>query len=199
METLPKLTQQLFPTSTVSFDDFLVKLFQSLENEKVLTIPDERFSLSLREYCEQNNLDYSFSKMWSDCFLTTVEKLSESSSLRLQNWGMICNGKCITAKITESHRIGSECTLSDILEEKVDLKYFLSDETMKKIFDLEEIEKSKSEHSERIRIDSDSEKWKNESAQQSLQEQERIEADNLWSESEKQQNNDSATQGGGIQ
>jgi hypothetical protein len=43
------------------------------------------------------------------------------------NWGMTANGKCLTAKISESHRIGKECSLSDILEEQVDQKYFLSE------------------------------------------------------------------------
>jgi hypothetical protein len=43
------------------------------------------------------------------------------------NWGMTVNGKCLTARISESHRTGKECSLSDILEEQVDQKYFLSE------------------------------------------------------------------------
>jgi site-specific DNA-cytosine methylase len=54
-------------------------------------------------------------------------KRSLPSSPRLMNWGMTVNGKCLTAKISESHRTGKECSLSDILEEQVDQKYFLSD------------------------------------------------------------------------
>jgi hypothetical protein len=133
METSQRLIPTLFPISTVSFDDSLAKLFLSLESENDLKIPEERSSLNLREYCGQKNLDYSSLKMLKDCLVTTTEKLSAPSSPRLMSWGMTVNGKCLTAKITESHRIGSECTLSDILEEQVDQKYFLSDETMKKL------------------------------------------------------------------
>jgi hypothetical protein len=53
---------------------------------------------------------------------------STQSSPRLMNWGMTVNGKCLTAKISESHRTGKECSLSDILEEQVDQKYFLSED-----------------------------------------------------------------------
>lgn len=49
-----------------------------------------------------------------------------TKSKRLMSWGMTANGKCLTAKITESPRIESECSLSDILEEHPDQKYFLS-------------------------------------------------------------------------
>jgi hypothetical protein len=127
METLQKSTPQLFPTSTVSFEDSLVRLLASLEKGEVLKIPEERSSLNLREYCEQNSLDYSSLRMLRDCSVTTTERLSAPSLPRLMSWGMTVNGKCLTAKITECHRTGSESSLSDILEEHPDPKYFLSE------------------------------------------------------------------------
>ena len=127
METLPKLTKTNYQTSTYSLDDSLAKLLASLENENDLKIPEGHSSLKLREYCEQNNLDFSGLKMLKDCLVTTTEKLSQPSSPRLMSWGMTSNGKCLTAKITESLKIGNECSLSDILDEQVDQKYFLSD------------------------------------------------------------------------
>ena len=127
METSQKSTPNPSPISTVSYEDSLAKLLASLENEKDLMIPEELSFLNLREYCEQNSLDYSSLKMLKDCFLTTTERLSLPSSPRLQSWGMTVNGKCLTAKITECHKIGNECSLSDILEEQPDQKYFLSD------------------------------------------------------------------------
>ena len=135
MEISQKSTLQLFPTLTVSFEDFLARLFQSLENEEALKIPEERSSLSLREYCEQNNLDYSSLRMLKDCSVTTTEKLSAPSSPRLMSWGMTVNGKCLTARITECHRTGRECSLSDILAEQPDEKYFLSELATKNIFE----------------------------------------------------------------
>ena len=136
METSAKSTQTSFPTSTVSYEDSLASLFLSLENDEVLKIPEGHSSLSLREYCKQNDLDYSSLKMWSDSFLTTTEKLSLWLSPRLQSWGMTVNGKCLTAKITEYPRIGRECSLSDILEEQVDQKYFLSEAQTKRLMDI---------------------------------------------------------------
>ena len=50
-----------------------------------------------------------------------------------ENWGMILNGNCSTQRISECHRTGSECILSDILEAEVDIKYFLSKEQTEKI------------------------------------------------------------------
>jgi hypothetical protein len=41
---------------------------------------------------------------------------------------MTVNGKCLTARISVSPKTESECSLSDILEEQVDQKYFLSEE-----------------------------------------------------------------------
>ena len=133
METSQKSTPQLVPTSIVSFEDSLAKLFQSLESGEALKTPEERSSLNLREYCEKNSLDYSSLKMLKDCSLTTTEKLSQPSSPRLMSWGMTVNGKCLTAKITECHRTGSECSLSDILEEQPDQKYFLSQTAQDKL------------------------------------------------------------------
>jgi len=135
METSQKSIQTNSQTSTVSFEASLARLLVSLESGEDLRIPEGRFSLNLREYCEQNNLDYSSLRMFEDFSATTTEKLSQPSSPRLMSWGMTVNGKCLTAKITESPRIGRECSLSDILEEQPDPKYFLSELAMKNIFE----------------------------------------------------------------
>ena len=71
--------------------------------------------------------------MLKDSYLITTETLSKPSSPRLLNLGMIANGKCLTARISESHRIGKECSLSDILEEQVDPKYFLSEKIQERL------------------------------------------------------------------
>ena len=127
MATSQQLTLIPCPTSTVLSADFLAKLFQSLGDAEALTIPEGRSSLTLREYCEQNNLDYSSLKMLKDFSATTTEILSKPSSLRLRSWGMTSNGKCLTARITESPKIASGLSLSDILETHPDPKYFLSE------------------------------------------------------------------------
>ena len=51
----------------------------------------------------------------------------------LDGGGMMLNGVCSTVKTSESHRIGKECSLSDILEDAVSQKYFLSKEQTERI------------------------------------------------------------------
>ena len=54
-------------------------------------------------------------------------KLSSLSSPRLGNWGILLNGVLLTAQTSVSPRIGSECTLSDILIADCPAKYILSE------------------------------------------------------------------------
>lgn len=65
---------------------------------------------------------------------------SRQSSERWCSLGMAWNGKCLTANISEFHRIGKECSLSDILEESVDEKYFLSEHTVKRLMSYKDSE-----------------------------------------------------------
>jgi hypothetical protein len=66
-------------------------------------------------------------------YLTTKGTRSELSSIRWMNLGMTQNGKCLTLKISESPKTEKGCSLSDILEEQVDEKYFLSSEVTKRL------------------------------------------------------------------
>jgi hypothetical protein len=50
-------------------------------------------------------------------------------------WGMMSSGRCLTANISGFPRIGRECSLSDILEERVPDKYFLSDKLLKALME----------------------------------------------------------------
>lgn len=59
--------------------------------------------------------------------LTKGGKLSSLSSPRLSNWGILLNGVLLTAQTSVSPRIGSECTLSDILIADCPAKYILSE------------------------------------------------------------------------
>ena len=59
--------------------------------------------------------------------LTKGGKLSSLSSPRLGNWGILLNGVLLTAQTSVSPRIGSECTLSDILIADCPAKFILSE------------------------------------------------------------------------
>jgi len=124
-------TQQgLFPknslTSTFSVVDFLVRAFRLLAKGKDLKIQEAH---SFLKYAESQGLKdpHIFSlKTSEDSYHMTTDIRSWLSLNPWQNWGILSNGKCLTAKISESRRTGNECSLSDILQKQVPQKYFLS-------------------------------------------------------------------------
>ena len=141
MATSQKSMQKDSPTLISLSADSHAKLFQSLENERDLKIPEGHSSLTLREYCEQSGLDYSSLKMLKGFSAMTTETLSEPSSPRLMSWGTMHNGKLLTAKIMESPKTANASSLSAILEEHPDTKYFLSDKQLKTILNPTRIKK----------------------------------------------------------
>ena len=132
-ETVPKSTLKNFPTSTYLLEDSLAKLSALLESEGDLTTPEELSSMTSCGFSKKSSQDTSYWKTSKDCFLMTEEELLKSSSPRLLSWGMAWNGKYLTQRISESPRIGKECSLSDILEDSVDDKYFLSEQAVKRM------------------------------------------------------------------
>ena len=75
-----------------------------------------------------SNLSIYSLKTSKDSLTTTKEIPLRQSSQRWMNSGMMWNGKCLTARISEYHKIGNVCSLSDILEDNVDKKFFLLEE-----------------------------------------------------------------------
>ena len=51
----------------------------------------------------------------------------------LGDWGIMWNGRCLTARISASPNPAAVCTLSDILMSDVEEKYFLSPQQMKRL------------------------------------------------------------------
>lgn len=74
-----------------------------------------------------------YTKMLKECCLATRDLTSCQSSLKWNALGMISNGRISTAKITECPKTENGYTLLDVLEEKVDAKYFLSDAAVKRL------------------------------------------------------------------
>lgn len=58
---------------------------------------------------------------------------SERYSQPWMRWGMMRNGRCLTASALESRRTGSASSLSDILEASPGEKYFLSERALKSL------------------------------------------------------------------
>ena len=118
-----------------SLEDFLAKLFQLLESGK-----DSRTQLEALYFLKSSGSHlfsdpsiYSW-KMSQDFLTTTTEEHSKPSSERWMSWGTWDSGLCLTAKTLEFRKTESECSLSDILEENPDPRYYLSEEKTQKLF-----------------------------------------------------------------
>lgn len=136
LETLELFNQATSQTLNSSAEDFRVRLFRLLESDldsqqKTLEVLSFLKSVGFLEINESRMYSLKTSK---DCSTTTGEEPLLSSSEVLLNWGTTFNGKLLTAKISESRRIGRGYSLSDILEENPDPKYFLSDDALQRMF-----------------------------------------------------------------
>lgn len=127
LELFP-LENFLMPTS--SLEDSLVRLFQSQGSELdfLWTTPEGHSLLKCLESLTKGEYLTSYLRMSKDYSTTTEEEHSKSSSKSWMAWGMTVNGNCLTAKISASHNTERGSSLSEILEENPDQKYFLSEQ-----------------------------------------------------------------------
>jgi hypothetical protein len=128
-ETLNLFPNETFLTPISWLEDFLAPLLALLESEQdfpwrtleahsLLKCLD---SLGIKEY------HTSSLRMSKDSSTTTKDEPSESSSASWMTWGMTVNGSCLTAKTSVSRNTENGYSLSQILEDNPDQKYFLSD------------------------------------------------------------------------
>ena len=113
--------------------DFLARHSLSPESEEDLQMPKELCSSRLPDWLQTSDLRISSLKMFPDCFRMTKAGRFTPSSVRYLSWGMVWNGKCLTARILESPNPESGCILSDILIEDVPEKYYLSQQQMERL------------------------------------------------------------------
>jgi len=124
METSQKSTKKNYQTLTSWWADFPANLFLSQGTGEALMIQEGRCSLNSLGLLKKNSHAFLCLRTLKGYYLTTKGEHLLPSSPRLMSWGMTVNGRCLTAKITESPKTGSECSLSDILEEHVDPQVF---------------------------------------------------------------------------
>ena len=112
--------------SMLSAQDFRVSLSASLGQDEVLKIQTELSSLKSQGSLPFSNLSI-YSSRTSRGLLAMIKGIPlRQSSDHWMSWGMMSNGKCLTAKILECPKIENGSILSDILEKQVEDKYFLS-------------------------------------------------------------------------
>jgi len=144
-ETSEEFMLMMSPAQIYSLEDFHAQLSALLVEEQGLGQKIHEvlsFLKSAESYLVSESHIYSL-RMLRDSSITTEEEPLELSSQVWMNWGMTSNGNVLTARISESHRIGSESLLSEILEDTPDQKYFLSEDVMQKIAFNTEVNKIK--------------------------------------------------------
>ena len=122
-----------YPISTLSVEASRVNPSPLQDEDLDLKIPEERCFLRLLELLPLKNLSISSSKMFPDCLTMAPAGHLKQSSIRWMSWGMMLCGRYLTAKILEFPNLENECILSDILEENVADKYYLSRKQAEKL------------------------------------------------------------------
>ena len=133
MKMQEQSTPMNYPISNLYAQDFLVRLFQSLEKGEDLTMQEELSSLRLPELPPLKDMHFCCLKMFPDSYRMTAAGRLRPSSLRFLNWGTMSHGKCLTARILVFLNPENECTLSDFLEKYAPAKYWLSTKQMLKL------------------------------------------------------------------
>ena len=115
-----------YRTLISSLAAFPARLFLSPEGGAASTTSEVRSSLRSLGCSSKSNHAFYCLKTSKGFYLTGVGARSLPSPQRLMSWGTTCNGRCLTARISASPSPASACSLSDILEERPDRKYFRS-------------------------------------------------------------------------
>ena len=113
-----------------SVQDFLARHSLSPESGKDLQMQEEPSFSRLPGFLKLKDPSILSLKMFPVCFRMTRGGHFAPSSVRFRNWGTMSNGKCLTARISESPKQGNGCILSDILISDVPEKYYLNQKQM---------------------------------------------------------------------
>jgi len=134
-ETSEQFSLMKSPMPTYSSEDFHARLSALLASEQDLEQKIHEvlsFLKSVDSSLVKESHIYSL-KMLKDSSITTEGEPLELSSQVWMNWGMTYSGNVLTAKILESRKVGSESSLSAILETDPDPKYFLSEDAIQRM------------------------------------------------------------------
>ena len=71
--TQKKYDQKNYQSLISCAEDFRARLFQLLEKDKVLKMPEELYSLKLPDWLKQDDLRIFYLKMYPDCYRITKD------------------------------------------------------------------------------------------------------------------------------
>ena len=132
-----ELSQTIYHEQNVGVLDFPAKTSVSQDTNADLKEIAQAYFLELQTLLNSSKRKIDptpFSlKMLRIYFLLIEDSTSQDFSLSWTRSGTMRNGKLLTQNITVCHKTESEYSLSDILEDDVDEKYFLSREQAEKI------------------------------------------------------------------
>lgn len=134
--TLEECMPETFQKPTAGVSDSLARTYPLQESkpdfkETVQACFSELCTLSDSSKKKINPLTFSLRTL-KICLVLMEDGISPDCSLKWSREGMMQNGRCSTPKISECHKTGKDVLLSDILEEEVPQKYFLSKEQTEK-------------------------------------------------------------------
>ena len=109
-----ELTPMNYPTLTSFVPDFLVSHFPSADGDLVLPTPEELSFMKSQGWLKPNGLAFYSLKTCRGFSITPAGKLSELSSMKFMNSGIVSNGACLTRRISEYRNSeGAFITLKD--------------------------------------------------------------------------------------
>ena len=125
-------------TLTSFVEDFPVNHFQSQDFGKALMIPEVLSFLKLHGFSDitkkvGTQSPTLYSKMLKVYLTMTMDEHLLQYTEFLPTLIIPLSANCLILATSPAHKIGKEYTLSDILEEEVDQKYFLSEKMVERI------------------------------------------------------------------
>ena len=129
----PESNAKISPKLILSQPDSLVSRFQSAAEDSALLIQEVLSFMRSSEWLKPGDLLIFCSKTSQGFSITKGGKLSELSLPRFMSWGILLNGVCLTARISEFRSKEGGYILSDILIADCPEKYFLSPRAMERL------------------------------------------------------------------
>ena len=131
--TQKKYAQKNYQSLISCAEDFRARLFSVAGKRQGFEDARGTLFFEIARLVKARRPPYLLLENVPDCYRITKARRLTPSYIRFMNWGIMWNGKCLTARISESLSPEKECILSDILMKDVPEKYYLSPEQTRRL------------------------------------------------------------------